>query len=641
MKLSLRTRLIASFLLVILTCGLIATFVGVRLIDKRMVGQVQDKVRLDLNSARVIYQEAVGDVRDVVRHTSVRFFLRDALIAGDAAGLRSHLDEIRRTERLDTLTLTDARGTVLLRSRNQTAVGDSQAANPLVRMALEEKRVVVSTEVIESGDLLKEGKDLRDLAAIDLVPTPKAVPTDRTRETAGMMILASAPVLGTEGRILGILYGGRLLNRNYTLVDKIKETVYQGETYRGKDMGTATVFLKDVRISTNVETHDGKRAIGTRVSQEVHGRVLVGGERWIERAFVVNNWYITAYEPIRNISGEVVGILYVGMLAQKFADIRQRVLFTFLGITLAGVVLSVGICCLLTRTLMRPVNDLVVAARQLGAGDLGQRVRTEDDTEEIALLGTTFNMMASSIEERDEQLRQRAQEEIMKSERLAMIGRLSAGVAHEINNPLGGILLLSRLLLRKAPSGGVERDNLQRIANDAERCQKIVQGLLDFARQRDPTTKPLNVNDVVRKALPLLENQAVFHNVKIQQNLHPNLPPANVDESQMEQVFLNLIMNAAEAMNGEGTLTIATKHVTDAWRVEISFSDTGEGIPEKNLARLFEPFFTTKEVGHGTGLGLSISHGIVERHGGSISVKSRVGEGTTFVVSLPELKGEE
>ena len=638
-KLSLRTKLIGSFLLVILTSGSIATLVGVRLIGKRMVGQVQDKVRLDLNSARVIYQESVGDVRDVVRHTSIRFFVRNALAERDLGKLTPHLEQIAQSENLDILTLTDGRGTVLFRTRNQTIKGDGQATNPLVRKVLDERKVAASTEVVARDQLLKEGKDLCDLATIQLVPTPKAVFTDRTEETSGMMILAAAPVLDGGGEILGVLYGGKLLNRNYALVDKIKETVYQGEVYNGKDMGTATIFQGDVRISTNVETTEGKRAIGTRVSQEVHDRVLVGGKPWIERAFVVNSWYITAYEPIRNVSGKVIGILYVGMLEQKFADMERKVLLAFLGIMLVGVVLSIGICYLLTGTLMRPINALVFAARKLGAGDLKQRVVPEEDTEEIGLLGRTFNMMASSIEERDEQLRQRAQEEVMKSERLAMIGRLSAGVAHEINNPLGGILLLSRLLLRKAPTAGTERENLERIANDAERCQKIVQGLLGFARQRQPKTEQLSLNDVVGKALSFVANQADLHNVEIVKNLQPNLPVASVDESQMVQVFVNLIMNAAEAMKGEGTLTITTKHVADAGRVEISFSDTGEGIPEENLARLFEPFFTTKEVGHGTGLGLSISHGIVERHGGTVSVSTRVGEGTAFVVSLPEYEG--
>ena len=223
----------------------------------------------------------------------------------------------------------------------------------------------------------------------------------------------------------------------------------------------------------------------------------------------------------------------------------------------------------------------------------------------------------------------------MKSERLAMIGGLAAGVAHEINNPLGGILLLSGLLLRESKAEGTERENLQRIANDAGRCQKIVEGLLDFARQRRPQIEPRDVNDVVNKALSLLENQAIFHDIDIVRGLRSDLPPVGVDEGQMIQVFMNIIINAAEAMDGEGTLTAATSRDDDTGRVNVAFTDTGEGIPEQNMKRLFEPFFTTKEVGKGTGLGLSISHGIVETHGGEIQVKSRVGEGTTFVVSLP------
>jgi two-component system NtrC family sensor kinase len=223
----------------------------------------------------------------------------------------------------------------------------------------------------------------------------------------------------------------------------------------------------------------------------------------------------------------------------------------------------------------------------------------------------------------------------MKSERLASVGRLAAGIAHEINNPLGGILLFSRLLLRSCQSDGVERENLERIVNDATRCQDIVQGLLDFSRQREPTTEPLNLNDVVQKGTSLLENQAIFHNINMVKHLQPDLPPARADAAQMQQVFVNIIMNAAEAMEGEGTLTISTRSLPADRHVEVSFTDTGCGIPEESLGHLFEPFFTTKEVGRGTGLGLSVSHGIVESHGGTIRVTSRIGEGTTFVVCLP------
>ena len=212
---------------------------------------------------------------------------------------------------------------------------------------------------------------------------------------------------------------------------------------------------------------------------------------------------------------------------------------------------------------------------------------------------------------------------------------MASGVAHEINNPIGGIMLFSQLLLRNAPAEGIERDNLERISREAERCQKIVRGLLDFAGQREPKIELLEVNGVVKKAVSLLENQATFQNIEMIENLQQGLPGIYADESQLQQVFVNIIMNAAEAMDGKGTLEIATGRNAEGGNLAISFSDTGPGISEENLEQLFEPFFTTKEVGYGTGLGLSISYGIVERHGGTIKAENSPGNGSTFIVILP------
>ena len=635
MKLSLHTRLLGSFIIVIVTCGTISTVVGVRMISEGIIRQAQDKVRLDLNTARVEYVEAIDHVRDAVRFTHIRFFLKDGYTTGNVAALVDRMEKIRRRESLDVLTLTDSNGTVLLRTRNPSVKGDSQANNPTVMKALSEQRVVTSTEIVTSEELWKESPDLTERAHMMLIPAPKGKPSGKIEETSGMMIMAAGPILDDHGELLGVLYAGRLLNRDNRLVDRIKETVYQREVYNGRDIGTATVFQGNLRIATNVRTEDGRRAIGTCVSAEVNKRVLVEGKRWVERAFVVNDWYITAYEPIRNVSGEIVGILYVGMLEQKFTDMKRNFLWIFVGISIGGVVLSVVICYFFSRALSRPIDALALAARRMAGGDFTQRVQFDESIQEIGTLGRTFNMMASSIEERDEQLRRRAQNEIMKSKKLAMIGQLASGVAHEINNPLGGILLLSRLLLRKATAEGTERDNLERIAKEAERCQKIVRGLLEFAGQREPKTEQIDINDIVEKTISLLENQAAFHNIEIVRQLRPGLPPVLADGSQMQQVFVNIVVNAAEAMDGHGVLTINTNLNEEGDRIDTSFADTGPGISEETLKQLFEPFFTTKEVGNGTGLGLSISHGIVERHGGTITVSNRPGEGSAFVVSLP------
>ena len=352
----------------------------------------------------------------------------------------------------------------------------------------------------------------------------------------------------------------------------------------------------------------------------------------------MQDWYITAYEPIRNISGKAIGVLGLGVLESRFKSMERKALWIFLGITFAGIAASVIICLVLTNSIMRPINSLLLATRNLADGDIDQHVQLDNSPEEIAKLGEAFNYMVSSVKQRDEQLRRQAQEEIMKSERLAMIGQLAAGVAHEINNPLGGILLFSRLLLEKASSEGIMRDNLERIEKDAKRCQNIIQGLLDFARQREPKIETLELNDVLERTVDLFEKQPLFHNIEIVKQYQTDSPVISADPAQIQQVFVNIIMNAADAMNGKGTLTVATKSSDRDNYAEVSFADTGRGISSDELDRVFEPFFTTKMVGHGTGLGLSISYGIIQQHGGTIKVSSRVDQGTTFVVILPKSK---
>jgi len=225
--------------------------------------------------------------------------------------------------------------------------------------------------------------------------------------------------------------------------------------------------------------------------------------------------------------------------------------------------------------------------------------------------------------------------QLVSSEKMASLGKLAAGIAHEINNPLGGILIYASLMAEDLPEDDAKRGDLARIVQEASRCKDIVKSLLEFARQTEPKMEPTDINRAITDGLFFLENQALFHNIKIIKNLDPFLPFIRGNASQLKQVLINIIVNAAEAMRGNGTLTITSHPSPDRKSIVLEFADTGEGIPEENLSRIFDPFFTTKAVGKGTGLGLSTSYGIVESHGGRISVKSKVGEGTTFTIELP------
>jgi two-component system NtrC family sensor kinase len=231
--------------------------------------------------------------------------------------------------------------------------------------------------------------------------------------------------------------------------------------------------------------------------------------------------------------------------------------------------------------------------------------------------------------------------QLVSSEKMASLGKLAAGIAHEINNPLGGILIYSSLMMEDLPEEDSKRGDLARIVQEAGRCKEIVKSLLEFARQTEPKMEPTDINRAINDGLFFLVNQALFHNIQIVKKFDPFLPFVRGNASQLKQVFMNIIVNAAEAMHGSGTLTITTSPAPDRKTVFVEFTDTGEGIPEENFTRIFDPFFTTKEVGKGTGLGLATSYGIVEDHGGKIGVKSKVGEGTTFTIELPIHQGTQ
>jgi two-component system NtrC family sensor kinase len=628
-------RLLLSFLLVIVATSAVLTAVGIKVIENRVLSEAQSKVQTDLNAARELYLSSLGNVYDVVRFTAERGRIRDSLRGGDLGRAAEVLVETRAREKLDFFTVTDARGVVLFRSSNPGVAGDSQKGDEFVRAVIEGSGPVSGTSIVAAGELRKESPALAERAYSAFVDSPEARVRESTEQTAGMVWKAAAPIHGDRSDLLGVLYGGVLLNRHFEFVDKIKQTVFQDVHYKGEDIGTATLFQDDVRISTNVLNEDGTRAIGTRVSEEVYDQVVGDGRPWIGRAFVVNNWYITAYEPVRSIGGRIIGILYVGVLEQKYADIKRRTSLLFLGSTGAVAFLATGLSYFVSTRISGPIRQLVSASREVAKGNLDARVAGHS-VREFGELADAFNSMAATLKKRDFEQKEFARKKIMESERLAIIGQLAADVAHELNNPLQGIVAYSHLLLEEIEAEGSTNASLQKIVGQADRCTKIIRGLLDFSRQRKLEKQACDVNAVLEECLSLVETQALFLNIQIVKRLHKALPQIVMDPSQVQQVFLNMIINAAEAMSGSGTLTVATRFAKSGdLAVAVDFADTGQGISEENLDRIFDPFFTTKEVGHGTGLGLAISYGIIKEHGGTVSVESKVGEGTTFTVRIP------
>jgi two-component system, NtrC family, sensor kinase len=241
------------------------------------------------------------------------------------------------------------------------------------------------------------------------------------------------------------------------------------------------------------------------------------------------------------------------------------------------------------------------------------------------------------VQERTHEL-SRMQAQLIHSEKLASLGELVAGIAHEINNPLTGILVFSSLVAKDEKLDPALKNDLDTVIRETERCAGIVRGLLEFSRESVPQKSPISLNDVLDASLALVENQAQFLNITIIRDYSPDLPQLSADPNQLEQVFINMLLNASHAMAHGGILRIVTDTTREKLYAVVRIADTGCGIPEENLPKIFDPFFTTKDAS-GTGLGLSVSYGIINSHGGIIEVESSVGVGTTFTIKLP-MSGE-
>jgi two-component system NtrC family sensor kinase len=337
-----------------------------------------------------------------------------------------------------------------------------------------------------------------------------------------------------------------------------------------------------------------------------------------------------AHQPTQ----KVLGVLDISMSlddVDREIQASQRRLLVFGVVAIAAV--SLMILLLVNRIVLRPVNELVAATHKVAAGDLRYKlvVNTGD---EIATLANSFNEMTQKLSE--------AQRQVYQSQKLAAVGQLAAGVAHEINNPLTGVLTYSSYLLKRAADKPEFKDDLDVIVRETQRCRGIVKGLLDFARPSPPEKHPSEVNEIVERAIRIVQAQLTAHRVDVHRQLGADLPTVNADANQIQQILVNLLLNANDAIGeGGGTVTVATalkasNGMGEAPTREIQFSvsDTGCGIPAEHLEHIFEPFFSTKGR-KGTGLGLAVAWGIVERHNGRIQVESAVGKGTTFRVLLP------
>jgi two-component system NtrC family sensor kinase len=415
--------------------------------------------------------------------------------------------------------------------------------------------------------------------------------------------------------------------------------------------------MVDQKAEACYACHEAGRPLERLSREERHRIYPVGDHRVLAMVTPVYNEPACSSASCHEhpASKRVLGVIDVGLsLKEVDADLEAVARRSAKTAAAAVVAMAAFVAFVTHRTVMKPVRDLVVATRKLAAGDFTQEVRVAG-TNELGSLDAAFNDMVGVLgQARADRLRllhtleqqvldrtaalTQAQDQLIQTEKLSSLGRLAASVAHEINNPLAGILTYAKLMVRKLEAAPVDERtrgdcvrNLKLVQRESERCTAIVRSLLEFARQRPLALQGVDCAAVLDEAVSLVEHQAMLRGLTIVRHVEP-LPTIEADFGQLRQAFVNVLLNACESTSAGGTVTLDARAAPDAF-VEVTVGDTGSGIPADELARIFDPFFTTKE--KGTGLGLSVVYGIIERHGGTITAHSEVGRGTDFVMRLP------
>ena len=633
---SIRLKLSRRLTVIILTFSIILAAVASLYVRNVYYKEVQTRVRLDLNSADNVYHNYIDQIDRVLRAVSIRRRILLPLDQEVKQDLGIVLNTIYEDSGMDILILVGCDGRVIYRAHNPLRNGDDITKIPIVKKALEDCKPVKGTMIMTHDMLKNESRELARRTIVEIEDTPKARSISKKIEERGMLIAAAVPFLSLDTndteKLLGMLIGGYLLNNHFEIVDNVKSELYQDQIYQGKDIGTATIFFDDLRISTNVLREDNQRAVGSRMSTEVYDYVINDGKIWADRAFVVNNWYITAYEPIRDLDNNIIGSLYVGLLEKPFKEPQRIIILFFIIMVAITTSALLGLILFFTRKMIKPIDHINVMSKKVIGGDLSARCGIYPSGE-MGVLCQTIDQMADAIERREKELQRATQQQVCQSEKLASIGRLSAGIAHEINNPLTGVLTFAHLLKQKKNNDEEDVKDIETIINETTRVREIVRGLLDFARQTPFQKEHTNINDNLHLILKLIKNQKEFKNIVFVEKYSENIPAFYGDKNQLQQVFLNLLLNAGEAVLKNGNVTISTSMKKN--KIMIAIEDNGCGIKKENMVRIFDPFFTTKPAGKGTGLGLSISYGIIQQHDGQIECESVEGEGTTFTIFLP------
>ncbi|WP_084545389.1 sensor histidine kinase [Derxia gummosa] len=618
------------------------------------------KVRSDLAVADGFFTRVRDEARRDVEALAGSQALAD--VRHDPQALAILLRERAAAAGLDYLVLVDRNRHV--RAGSEPALGPEPPPRyddgPVLRRALD-GQAAVAVEVLSAESLAQIAPEFALRSRTLLRPSPDAGTVMRVADDEGLLLHAAAPLPGRQA----VLVGGLLLNRNYALVDRIEHMVYPAGSLPDGSRGSATLFHGDVRIATTLTTSEGERATGTRVSAAVRERVLDRGEVWLGRAFVVDAWAVSGYEPLLDGDGRRVGMLYVGFLEAPFVRMKWIALAVLVALFFATMAAAALVSWRFTRGVVEPIERMRATMDRVALGALDARVGSLGQSDELAGLARHFDTLLDRLEAQNAALREWAdaldakvaertrdlaaanarlletQRQLAQADKLATIGQLAAGVAHEVNNPMaviqGNLDLMVELLGEAAQPVDTE---VKLIREQVRRIRQIVARLLQYAKpgQYAGALAPVDLAREVQEALMLASHQIGGSRVTVEQALGATARPL-ADRRELLQVLVNLVINALQAMPDGGRLMIASRDEASmgAAGVRVAVTDSGAGIALDDRDRLFTPFFTRKSGGNG--LGLWMCRNLVERMGGTMGADSAPGGGAELWLWLPAERG--
>jgi two-component system NtrC family sensor kinase len=660
MKLSLRNTQLLGYLIVVVLIGSFTVYAGLSFISEVVLKEAKLRVQMDLNSAWNALSEEKALLQMGVSLVSQQAQLRGALNnKSSASNINDILRQLKNKHRLDFIILVNKDGKIIGTSGKPEAIGQKVRYDPVIEQAFL-GNVTSGISLISHENLLLKSDELAEKANISILKTEYARPTDRTVENRGMILETAVPMLDENDEVYGIVYGGILLNRRYDLVDRIRSMVFGTEYFDGKPLGTVTIFLEDVRIATNVVTADSPdesgeviRAVGTIVSHEVYSKVIEQGERFADRAFVVNDWYLSAYDPIRDANNNIIGILYVGLLEKKYTAYGEELTIKFIGIGLIALLISFFLANYFSGKVRNPILKLVDTTRKISSGNLAARVENIDGSSEISELANSFNLMAESLEADSRQL-QEASEKLKKAyteanEKNRAYLETLGFVTHELKSPLASIVfaigsLRDRLL---GPLTEPQENVLKSSARSADYLNTTIANFLNLSRIEEGDLK-LKISSVflkenlVEPAVSGLSEIAADNKMKFEVNIPDNLK-LNCDPDLMTSVFQNLLSNAVKYGYKETVIKIDSGIYEN--QLQISVFNEGMGFSREEQENMFTKFtrfsaenYSTKS---GTGLGLFVTKNIILKHNGNIWAESEQGKWAKFSFTLPLKQSSE